>query len=192
MYRPIFLSLVSLFLVACTPPLFYTNWPIDAQPVARSVSVKRITEDNSTFRVYKVNDENYAILPAINAGTSAFSAINNALIFSPKQLEEFAATANKIVAAHDQCNARNITIIEYHLTMNQAEFVGSSSTLVLGGVANTNSQVFEAQRVAFRLQFVDEGASLITSGKRIEYMFKGATGSMDVKSLKALIGDLKK
>lgn len=184
------------FLIGCAPTVFFNNGPADAFSVGQSISMKRIDSERSAFQIYKINGEHYALLPAFNQSSGSISNINDAIIFSPKDIEGLRGTCKKILEAYDGNPGKEIQIVEYHLVLNKPEVAGISSTVAYHAFANafasTRTQAFEFNRVIFRLQFLNEGGTLLRSGKSIDYMFKDSWKKISVDELRILLSDLQK
>lgn len=196
MKRIAIISLSAIVISGCATPTFFANGPFDASPIIQSISAKKVETKNATFNVYKINGNNYAIIPSYNRATSELEEISSALILTTKQVDELKNVCREIVRMHALGKDGETHIVEYHLTLNETEMVGTSESVVSNDVygtsINTQSQVKEVQRVIFRIQFVQAADATIGSGKRIDYRFGGFTQKMSVEDVSALIEDLSK
>ncbi len=182
----------SLALGACAPRVFYPNGPRDARAETTAVSVRAIDAENKTFRVYKVNGSLYALIPTLAYSSTLVDELNRALILSPAQRDSLVAAATRISAAHDRRDSASRTLILFELTDNATETLTQSSSVGTRIGFQTSGSAVEVNRIIFRLQYLDEGASRLQSGQRIDYMLFSSSGSMSIGELRALIGDLSK
>ncbi len=196
MKRIVQISFVAAAISGCATPTFYANGPFDANPHSQSISAKKVEAKNTAFKIYKINGSNYAIIPTYNRAKNELEEISSALILTSTQVDELKKVCQEIVKAYALEKDGETRIVEYHLTLNETEMVGSSESVVSNGVygtsINTQSQVKEVQRVIFRIQFIQAASSVIGSGKRIDYMFGGSTQKMSIDDVSALIEDLSK
>jgi hypothetical protein len=189
--------IILIFLAGCAGPSFYNNGPINAKSFQQNLSVVQIDNQNSQFRVYKIDSKYYGIryVRAASNEDTIIGKLNHAIIFNENQLAEFKEVCQKIIDSYNQKPESSVQIIEYHLTLNEPEVVTSSQTTFFSNLFSTDTQVKEFNRVIFRLQFANSPKTFldfINTGKEISFMYGNHTGKMSINDLKELLNDLSK
>jgi hypothetical protein len=183
---------LSMLMIGCAPAQFYTNDVANAHAKGRTVSARAINAENKVFALYKVNEENYALLLAFNKSSDAFANLESALILGGKEAEALRETCREIIEAYEKPPGDSLQIVEYHLVGNAVEEHARSSTVVIGSLVSTRAESGLYSRVPLRLQYTFEPGALFGSGKRINYLFDGTTGTMSIEQVQALLKDLQK
>ena len=184
------IALCTTFLTGCAP-VFFNNGPVDGYSVSQAVSIREVKSESTMFRVYKLNDAHYGLLPKWAASQSVVNAVNEAIIFSPKDLDELRSTCIKIIEAYDHEAGNDALVVEYHLVLNEKRTQLTKSTWAWGDFVSTSGSVTQYNPVIFRLQLIrDVGA--FGPRKLISYMYGNLTGDISIANVKALLADLQK
>lgn len=187
----IFVLATCLVLTGCTS-VFYNNGPVDATPIAQSLSLKNINASNAWFNVYLVDSRYYALRPKRLAGRDIVDEINTAIIFSDEQISALRDTCREIISTYNDTPKVGANVIEYHLVSNVPEIIGSGFSYVNTGWRASTASAREIHRVIFRLQFTAHPRSVFSSRKTIRVMYRAMISEISINDLKNLLSDLER